>query len=144
VAVPLPLPGPGPYVLSLATISFYLLLGSLGLFVVLLLLLRSNYPRGRRALAGYLDAAGVSLALLGFAVVLVVYLAYRFPSGNRVAFALYTTILSGYWLAFAIPVVTVGSSVQARSRGSVRWVVPAVVATAAAFALIAAYYYMHA
>jgi hypothetical protein len=144
VAVPLPLPGPGPYVLSLATISFYLLLGSLGLFVVLLLLLRSNYPRGRRALAGYLDAAGVSLALLGFAVVLVVYLAYRFPSGNREAFALYTTILSGYWLAFAIPVVTVGSSVQARSRGSVRWVVPAVVAAAAAFALIAAYYYMHA
>jgi hypothetical protein len=142
--MPIPLPGPGPFALPLATFAFYLLLGSLGLFVLLLLLLRSRYPRGRRALAGYLDAAGVNLALLGFAVALVVYLAYRFPSGNRAAFALYTTILSGYWLAFAIPVVTVGSSVQARSRGSVRWVVPAVVASAAVFVLLTAYYYAHA
>jgi hypothetical protein len=142
--VPIPLPGTGPFALSLETLPFYLLLGSLGLFVVLLLLLRSSHPGGRRALAGYLDAAGVSLALLGFAVVLVVYLAYRFPHGNRTAFALYTTILSGYWLAFAIPVVTVGSSVQARSRGSVRWLVPAVVAVGAVFVLIAAYYYAHA
>jgi hypothetical protein len=142
--VRIPVPGPGPYALPLATLGFYLLLASLGLFVLLLVVLHANYPRARRAFAGYLDAAGVSLAFLGFAVALVVYLAYRFPSGNRVAFALYTTILSGYWLAFAIPVVTVGSSVQARSRGSVRWVVPAVVAAAVAFVLIAAYYAMHA
>jgi hypothetical protein len=142
--VPIPLPGPGPFALPLRTLGFYLLLASLGLFVLLLLLLRSNYPRGRRALEGYLDAAGVSLAFLGFAVVLVVYLAFRFPAGNRAAFALYTTVLSGYWLAFAIPVVTVGSSVQARSRGSVRWLVPAVVAAAGAFVLLAAYYYVHA
>ncbi len=142
--MPIPLPGPGPYALPLATLGFYLLLGSLGLFVLLLLMVRSRYPRGRRAFAGYLDAAGVSLAFLGFAVVLVVVLAYRFPSGNREAFALYTTVLSGYWLAFAIPVVTVGSSVQARSRGAARWLAPAIVAAAGSFVLIAAYYGMHA
>jgi hypothetical protein len=141
-SMPIPLPGPGPYVLTLSTISFYLLVGTLGLFVVLLLILRGS-SRGRRALAGYLDAAGVSLGFLVFAVGLVVYLVDRFPAGNLAAFALYSTILSGYWLAFAIPVVTVGASVQSRSRGSVRWVVPTVLASALAFGLIAAYYYAH-
>jgi hypothetical protein len=141
--VPIPLPGPGPYDLTLSTLAFDLLVGTLGLFVLLLLLLRSR-SGGRRALAGYLDAAGVSLAFLVFAVGLVVYLADRFPSGNRTAYALYATILSGYWLAFAIPVVTVGSSVQSRSRGSVPWLVPAVLAAIAAFGLVAAYYYAHA
>jgi hypothetical protein len=141
--VEIPLPGPGPYALPLATLAFYLLLGSLGLFVLLLMILWSGHPRGRRALAGYLDAAGVSLGFLVFAVGLVVVLADRFPHGNRASLALYTTVLSGYWLAFAIPVVTVGASVQSRSRGAVRWVIPSVGAAIAVFALLAAYFYAH-
>jgi hypothetical protein len=140
----IPLPGPGPYALPLATLAFYLLLGSLGLFVLLLLILRGQHPQARRALAGYLEAAGVSIGFLVFAVGLVVFLADRFPHGNRTSLALYSTVLSGYWLAFAIPVVTVGASVQSRSRGAIRWVVPSVVASIAVFALLAAYFYAHA
>lgn len=137
----IPLPGPGPYPLTLESIAFYLLVGSLGLLVVLLLLLRGRHPNGQRALAGYLDAAGVSLAFLGFSVALVVALVDRFPLGNRASLALYSTVLSGYWLAFAIPLVTVAASVQARSRGSVRWLAPAVAAAGAAFLLVAVYNY---
>jgi hypothetical protein len=120
-------PGPGPHDLSLSTPAFYLLVASLGLFVVMLFLLRHFYPKRKRGLEGYLDAAGVSLAFLVFGVVLVVLLATRDPHGNGTAYALYETVLTGYWLAFAIPVVTVGSSVQARSRGAIPWLVPAVV-----------------
>jgi len=63
------------------------------------------------------------------------------PKGNGTAYALYETILSGYWLAFAIPVVTVGSSVQARSRGGIRWLWPSMVIAVAMFFGIFAYYY---
>jgi len=138
------LPGAGPHDLSLATPAFYLLAGSLALFVLMLFALRRWHPKGRRGLEGYLDAAGVSLAFLVFGVVLVVALATRDPQGNLTAFALFETVLTGYWLAFAIPVVTVGSSVQARSRGGIRWLVPSVLLAVAMFFAIFAYYYYSA
>jgi len=133
-------PGPGPHDLSLATPAFYLLGASFALFVAMLVLLWHYYPNRKRGLEGYLDAAGVSLAFLGFGVVLVVALATRDPHGNGTAYALYETILTGYWLAFAIPVVTVGSSVQARSRGAIRWLLPSVAVAVAMFFGIFAYY----
>ena len=106
----------------------------------MLLVLRRFYPNRKRGLEGYLDAAGVSLGFLVFGLILVMVLATRDPNGNATAFALYETILTGYWLAFAIPVVTVGSSVQARSRGSIRWLVPSMVIAVAMFFGIFAYY----
>ena len=137
----LPPPGHGPHDLPLSTPGFYLLATTLALFVVMLLVLRHYYPNRRRGLEGYLDAAGVSLAFLLFGVLLVVLLAVRDPRGNGTAYALYETVLTGYWLAFAIPVVTVGSSVQARSRGSIRWLIPAIVIAVAMFFAVFAYYY---
>ena len=134
-------PGPGSHALPLATAGFYVLAVTLALFVVMLVLLRHFYPGRKRGLEGYLDAAGVSLAFLVFGVVLVVALATRDPHGNGTAYALYETILTGYWLAFAIPVVTVGSSVQARSRGAIRWLIPSAVVAIAMFFAIFAYYY---
>ena len=134
-------PGPGPHALPLSTPAFYVLAATLGLFVLMLLLLRHFYPQRKRGLEGYLDAAGVSLAFLLFGVVLVVALASRDPHGNDTAYALYETVLTGYWLAFAIPVVTVGSSVQARSRGTIRWLAPAVVIAVAMFFGVFSYYY---
>ncbi|HTT44844.1 MAG TPA: hypothetical protein VMH38_02350, partial [Thermoplasmata archaeon] len=112
-------PGPGAHDLTLSTPAFYVLVATLGLFVLMLLMLWHSYPKRKRGLEGYLDAAGVSLAFLAFGVVLVVLLVSHEPHGNDTAYALYETILTGYWLAFAIPVVTVGSSVQARSRGAI-------------------------
>ncbi|HYA71120.1 MAG TPA: hypothetical protein VEH28_07120 [Thermoplasmata archaeon] len=134
------LPGPGSHDLTLSTPAFYLLAATLGLFVAMLLLLRHFYPTRQRGLEGYLDAAGVSLAFLTFGVVLVVLLVNRDPHANGTAYALYETVLTGYWLAFAIPVVTVGSSVQARSRGAIRWLVPSIVIAVAMFFGIFAYY----
>jgi len=136
----IPPPGPGPHNLPLATPAFYVLAATFGLFVLMLILLAHFYPRRKRGLEGYLDAAGVSLAFLLFGLVLVVLLASRDPHGNGTAYALYETILTGYWLAFAIPVVTVGSSVQARSRGSIPWQLPSAVAAVAMFFAIFAYY----
>ena len=133
-------PGPGSHDLPLSTPAFYLLAAVLGLFILMLLLLRHFYPTRKRGLEGYLDAAGVSLAFLLFGVVLVVLLATQDPRGNGTAYALYTTVLTGYWLAFAIPVVTVGSSVQARSRGAIRWLIPSVVVAVAMFFAVFAYY----
>jgi hypothetical protein len=134
-------PGPGPHDLSLATPAFYLVATTLCLFVVMLVLLRHYYPNRKRGLEGYLDAAGVSLAFLAFGVLLLILLAVQDPYGNGTAYALYETILTGYWLAFAIPVVTVGSSVQARSRGSIRWLIPSMLIACAMFFGIFVYYY---
>jgi hypothetical protein len=137
-------PGPGATPLPLDTPAFYALVATLGLFVVMLLVLRAYHPDRKRGLEGYLEAAGVSLAFLVFAVMLVVAVAWRDPSGNRTSYAGYETILTGYWLAFAIPVVTVGSSIQARSRGAIRWLVPSVlIAVAMFFALFGFYYVSH-
>ncbi|MGA8663452.1 MAG: hypothetical protein WB809_00055 [Thermoplasmata archaeon] len=134
-------PAPGGYDLTLATPAFYVLVVTLALFVLMLVLLRRS-TRGKRAFEGYLDAAGVSLGFLVVAVVLVVGLSARDPHGNRTAFALYTTVLTGYWLAFAIPVVTVGSSVQARSRGAIRWLLPAIGVAVLMFFAMFGYYYV--
>jgi hypothetical protein len=133
-------PSSGAHALSLATPAFYVLVVTLGLFVLMLILLRTS-TRGKRAFEGYLDAAGVSIVFLAFAVTLVVVLAMRDPHGNQTAFALYSTVLTGYWLAFAIPVVTVGSSVQARSRGAIRWLLPAVGVAVLMFFALFGYYY---
>ena len=127
--------------LSLATPAFYLLVGTLLLFVVMLLFLWAYHPNGKRGLEGYLDAAGVSLAFLIFAVLLVIVLALHDPTGDQTSWALYQTILTGYWLAFAIPVVTVGSSVQARSLGAIRWMVPSIALSILMFFALFAYYY---
>jgi hypothetical protein len=137
-------PGPGSDSLTLATPSFYLLLASFGLFIVMLLVLRAYYPNRRRGFEGYLEAAGVSLVFLLFGVLLVVVLVLRYPEGNPTSYALYETVLTGYWLAFAIPVVTVGSSVQARSRGAIRWLTPSVLVAVAMFFALFAYYYARA
>lgn len=134
-------PGPGTHEISLATPAFYLLATTFGLFVGMLLFLWHSYPNRKRGFEGYLDAAGVSLAFLAFGVVLIVALATHDPRGNGTAFALYETILTGYWLAFAIPVVTVGSSVQARSRGAIPWLLPSMAVAVAMFFVIFAYYY---
>jgi hypothetical protein len=142
--VSLPPPGPGSIPLSLTTPPFYLLLASLGLFVAMLFVLRAYYPNRRRGFEGYFEAAGVSLGFLVFGVLLVVTLALEDPEGNPTSYSLYETILTGYWLALAIPVVTVGSSVQARSRGAIRWLVPSIVVAVAMFFVLFAYYYTRA
>lgn len=134
-------PGPGPIPLPLNTTPFYLLLGSLALFILMLLVLHAYYPNRKRGFEGYLEAAGVSLAFLVFAVVLVVMISTHDPDGNQTSYAFYETILTGYWLAFSIPVVTVGSSVQARTRGAIRWLAPSIALTIVMFFVVFAYYY---
>ena len=136
-------PGPGSVELSLATPAFYLLVATLWLFLVMLIVLWAYHPRRKRGLEGYLDAAGVSLAFLFFAVVLVVALVLHDPRADQTSWALYETVLTGYWLAFAIPVVTVGSSVEARSRGAIRWMFPSIALAILMFFALFAYYYYH-
>lgn len=142
MALPPP-PGPGPYALPLATPAFFLLVGLLAVFALMYVLLRRRYPRRRRGVEGYFEAAGVDLAFLTFSAGLVLYLNWHDPEGNRTALALYRAVLTGYWLTFAIPIVTVGSSVDSRSRGGVPWLVPSLLVAAALFALAFAYYYAH-
>lgn len=135
-------PGAGPFALSLDTAGFAVLAISLTLFVVMFLVLRNYHPNRKRGLEGYLEGAGVSLLFLIFGLVLVVALVAHDPHGNKTAYALYTTVLTGYWLAFAIPVVTVASSIQARSRGAIPWLVPSILVAALMFAGIFGYYYL--
>jgi hypothetical protein len=134
-------PGPGPYELTLATPSFYVLVGVLAIFIGMLWLLRSQHPRGRRGVEGFLEAAGVDLAFLVLGVALVVGLAAKDPHGNRTALALYEVVLGGFWLTFAIPVVTVGSAVHHRSRGGIAWLVPSIVVAALLFVGCFAFYF---
>lgn len=133
-------PGAGTIPLDIVSSSFFLLLGTLVAFVLMWFVLRTAHPNRKRGLDGYLEAAGVSLAFLAVSVGLVVYLAVAYPHGNRTSFALFETVLSGYWLAVSLPIVTVGSSVQARSRGAIRWFVPALLVSAALFAALFVYY----
>ncbi|MCI4373236.1 MAG: hypothetical protein L3K02_06295 [Thermoplasmata archaeon] len=138
----LPPPGSGPYSLSLETAGFVVLAVSLALFVLMFLVLRSYHPNRKRGLEGYLEGAGVSLVFLVFAFVLVVAIAAHDPHGNKTSYALYTTVLTGYWLAFAIPVVTVASSIQARSRGAIPWLIPSMIVAALMFVGLFGYYYL--
>jgi hypothetical protein len=137
-----PAPGPGTFALSLSTAGFAVLAVSLFLFILMFLVLRRYHPDRKRGLEGYLEGAGVSLVFLVFAVVLVVAISAHDPHGNKTSYALYTTILTGYWLAFAIPVVTVASSIQARSRGAIPWLIPSIVVTALMFVGLFGYYYL--
>lgn len=134
-------PGAGTIPLTIVSSSFFLLLGTLVAFVVMWFVLRAKHPNRKRGLEGYLEAAGVSLAFLALSVALVLYLALAYPHANRTAFALFQTVLSGYWLAVSLPVVTVGSSVQARSRGAIRWLLPAVGVSVVLFAGLFLYFY---
>ena len=135
-------PGPGSLALSLASPSFYALVGTLAAFVAMLVVLRTSHPQRKRAFEGYLEAAGVSLGFLVFSVGLVVVLAVHDPHGDRTSFALFETVLTGYWLALAIPIVTVGSSVQARSRGAIPWVLPSIGVAVLSFVALFGYYYL--
>lgn len=134
----------GTDAISLAQPAFYILVGLLVLFAFMLVLIWRRYPRRKRAIEGYLEAAGIDLAFLGFAVILVVGLAWSAPTGNRSAFALDRVILGGYWLTFSIPIVTVGSSVHSRSRGGVPWLLPSLVIAILLFVGLFAYYYANA
>jgi hypothetical protein len=137
-----PAPGPGPYSISLVTPGFYVLILTLGLFVLMLVVLARMHPNRKRGFEGYLDAAGVSLGFLVFGLALAVAVALHDPQGNRTSWALFATVVNGYWLAFAIPIVTVGSSVQGRTRGAVRWLVPSVLAAVLMFFALFGYYYV--
>jgi hypothetical protein len=136
-------PGNGPYPVALSVPAFYVLVALLGLFVALLWWVHQQYPRRKRILEGFFEAAGVDLVFLAFAVVLVVALALHDPSGNRTSAALYHVVVSGYWLTFSIPVVTIGSSVESRSRGSASWMIPSVIACAVLFFAMFGYFYGH-
>jgi hypothetical protein len=138
-----PSPGKGPNALSLAVPAFYVLVALLALFVVVLWWVHQQYPRRKRILEGFFEAAGIDLGFLSFGLVLVVAVSLHDPSGNRTSAALYHVILSGYWLTFSIPVVTIGSSVETRSRGSAAWTLPSLVACAILFFALFAYYYGH-
>jgi len=138
-----PSPGAGPYVLSLDVPAFFVLVGLLGLFVVILWWVHQQYQYRKRILEGFFEAAGIDLAFLAFGVVLVVGIATHDPSGNRTSAALYHVILSGYWLTFSIPVVTIGSSVESRSRGSAAWLIPSLVVCGVLFLAIFGYFYGH-
>lgn len=136
-----PEPGHGPYALPLATPAFGVLLALLAAFAAMFWLLRYRYPRHKRGLEGYFEAAGIDLVFLGFGTLLVIAIAFHDPHGNETSRALYQVVLSGYWFSFAIPVVTVGSSVESRSRGRIPWRIPAVVVAVAMFAVLFAYYF---
>lgn len=122
------------------SISFYILLGVLGLFVAMYLALRAN-TRSRRALEGFREAIFVDATFLVFSVLLVVYLAWAYPTGNRVAYATSQVVLDGIWLTFAIPVVTVGFSVHSHTRGEVAWMVPSILFAAGLFVVL--YFYLY-
>lgn len=136
-----PPPGPGPYALTLDSLPFFILVALLALLGLMLWVLRELYPRRKRGVEGYLEAAGIDLAFLVFSVLLLVALVWHDPHGNRTSWALYRVILGGYWLTFSIPVVTVGSSVHSRSRGGIPWLAPSLVVAGALFVLLFAYYY---
>jgi uncharacterized membrane protein YfhO len=123
------------YAISLDSISFYVLLGVLALFVAMYLALRAN-TRSRRALQGFREAIFVDAAFLVFSVLLVVYLSVAYPNGNHIAYAVSQVVLNGLWLTFAIPVVTVGFSVHSHTRGEVAWMVPSLLFAAGLFVLI--------
>lgn|GEM_PF-449135 len=137
-----PLPGPGAYPVPLDVLPFYVLVALFGLFVAMLVWLRRSHPRSRRAFEGYLEAARVDIGFLAVAIVGVALLHFAYPTTNRTGWAVYEAIMGGYWLAFAIPIVTVASSVQSRSRGTIPWRTPAIGLAFVLFVLfVAAAYY---
>jgi hypothetical protein len=140
VAFP-PFPGPGHYALRLNEPGFYLLLLLLLTFASILFLLHRRYPGRRRAVEGFFDAAAIDLAFLLVGLGLVLALVLGDPQGNRTSVALYNVVISGYWFTFSIPLVTVGVSVEDRSRGSIAWKLPSLLAAVGLFLALFAYYY---
>ncbi len=136
-----PPPGPGVYPLPLDTAPFYVLVAVFGLFLLMLAYLLRSHPRAQRGLDGFLEAASVDITFLGFSLALLVGLVWHDPEGNRTAYALYSVILRGYWLALSIPIVTVGSSVHNRSRGAIPWLVPSVAIAGALFVVFFGIYF---
>ena len=134
-------PSPPGFVINLDTPPFLLTVAGLALLIALLFLLRS-YTRSRRALAGFLEATAIDIAFLVFALALVLVLFFEYPSGNRDAWALAQVVLTGYWLTFSIPVVTVGFSVHSRTRGSVAWKLPSLLFAVALFAGAFAFWFL--
>ena len=136
-----PLPGPGRYPMPLNEPGFYLLLLLLGTFGLILFLLHRLYPGRQRALDGFFEAASVDLAFLIVGLGILLALVGVDGHGNRTDLALYHVIVSGYWFSFSIPVVTVGISVEDRSRGTVQWKLPSLLAAGALFAVLFGYYF---
>jgi hypothetical protein len=134
-------PGPGHHPIGLANPSFYLLVAIIVVFAAMFAFLWVRYPRRKRALEGFREAAGITLAFLLGSVVLVVVLAMRDPMGNQSAWALDQVILDGYWLTFSVPVVTVGSSVHTRTRGGIPWLVPSILLTGVLFLGLFVFYF---
>lgn len=136
-------PGPGPFPISLATVPFYVLLGTVAVFGLMWVALRIYHPQRKRGLEAFREAAGVSVGFLLLALALVVGLAAFDPSGNRTSYALFRTVISGYWLALAIPVVSVAGTVEMRSRGAIRWFLPSLAVAAGLFIAAFGYYYVY-
>lgn len=136
-----PWPGPGRYPMPLNDPGFFLLLLLLGTFATILVLLYRLYPGRQRALDGFFEAASIDLGFLIFGLALLLLLSGVDGHGNRTDLALYQVIVKGYWFTFSIPVVTVGTSVQDRSRGTVRWKLPSLLASGALFGGLFAFYF---
>jgi hypothetical protein len=139
-----PAPGPGPYVLSLNVPAFYILLGLLGLFGLLLGILWARHRQHRKrkqAIEGYTEAIWVDLVFVVAALLIAISFASVDPLGNRTSWAVFSTVLGGYWLTFAIPLVTVGSSIHSRTGGRIPWLFPSALAAAAMFVVIFLYTY---
>jgi hypothetical protein len=127
--------------LPLSTPPFFILVGLIGLFAGMLWYLATAYPGRKRGMEGYFEAAGIDLGFLAFGVGLVALLGSEFPLGNRTAWALYQVVLNGYWLTFAIPMVTVASSVESRSKGRIPWLLPSIGLSVVMFGALFAYYF---
>ncbi len=136
-----PFPGRGSHAITLETPAFYVLVILLGLFGLMLWYLSTRYPNHRRGFEGYFEAAGIDLVFLIFGVMLTAILVMEDPRANATSLALYRVILGGYWLTFAIPMVTVASSIEARSRGRIAWLIPSILLAGLLFAALFLYYF---
>lgn len=136
-----PWPGPGHHPLTFATPGFYLLILLLFTFGAMLWLLNHHHPGRKRGLDGFLQAAAIDLAFLAFGLVLVMALVLGDSPGNRTAAALYEVVVGGYWFTFSIPIVTVGTSIEERSRGSIGWRLPSILVSGGLFGVLFVYYY---
>ncbi len=100
--------------------AFIILLAVLGLFLAMFFYLRMQ-TASKRALQGFIEATSVDIIFILGSILLVLYLALRYPSGNFYAYWVTQVILNGVWLTFAIPIVTVGNSVHHTTRGALEW-----------------------
>ena len=118
--------------------AFALIIATLLLFFVMYFYVRWR-TSSKRALAGFVEATEIDVAFLGISIIVLLVLAENYPSGNPVAWAISQVILRGYWLAFSIPIVTVGNTIHGRTRGNLPWRGPSV---AIALAMFAVFYYL--